>query len=171
MLGVDEPLLIAVNGLPPLTVIFGRLGELTLQVIAKVNGVAVLSPLVMDTVPLDVPLPVAVHVTVNVVLLLGVTGDVGGVVTMKPDGTVGVLTVRSALPVLLIVYVSLTGTPWVVVPKSVALDVLGDAEPLVMGCPFPLRAIFGAVVNCNDTWLLLTFPDGTSEEFRFVAWF
>ena len=73
--------------------------------IAKVKGLAVLSPFVIDTVLLKMLALAASQRTVKVVVVLAATGEPELTVTVKPElaVTVAEVMVRLAVPVFLMV--------------------------------------------------------------------
>ena len=93
-------LAIVTNGLPPSTLILGAAAAVVWQVMANAYGLAVPSPLVIETFPLAVPTAEASHCTVNVVVEPAATLVAGGDVTVKPLGTTtGKVMLNAAVPV------------------------------------------------------------------------
>src|ERR1017187_7287544 len=91
-----------------------------------------------------------VNVTTKVVVpLFAATEDEGAVVTVKSEALVPVKLmapiVNAAVPEFVIVYVSVTGTPSPVLPKSVLLVVAVVLAPFVIALPLPVIAILGSV--------------------------
>src|SRR6185312_4736842 len=100
----------------------------------------------MVTVPLNVPAEAELKVTVKVVEPLEITDEASEVVTLKSEAFVPpILTLeilRADDPLFCTVNVS-EEVPFVVVPKSVALEVETVLDPVVMLLLFPVILIAG----------------------------
>ncbi len=148
--GVVSPLLIA---LPlPIRLMIGTGVIVAVQVTSKVNGLALLSLLAIETVPLKVASDAASHWRSKLVELPTVTGEVGALVSVKPVGTArrregqgigaGVGDGKG---------MGHRRTPTVVEPKSVASVTVGVVSPLLIAMPLPLTPITGMPVTRQVT--------------------
>jgi len=119
--------------------------------IANVKGLAVVGSFsVKLIVAVRVPLAVGVNWTVKVVLVPAATDALGCVVILKSPAFVPpsetVPTVKAAVPLLVIVYVSLDELPTAVLLNAVSLVALVVVAPSVIAWLLPVTAICGWVV-------------------------
>jgi hypothetical protein len=142
-LGAVEQSLIASP--PPVT---AMLGAVATPLTANVNGlVVVVSFSSKLIVAARVPPAVGKNWTVKVVLLPAATEVTGGVVMVKSAALVPVIdtvpSVKAAVPLLVIVYVSLLVLPTAVLLNAVSFVELGAVEPSLIASPPPVTAILG----------------------------